>query len=89
MGGILETAQSLNSSFPFLFEFGLGFGTWTPACQYKGYQRDFGELTILKTFMKRSFSVVFVLFIVYSKPKASSIDVVRDYFLYLGTRDRA
>ena len=25
---ILETAQSPNSSFPFLFDFGLGFGTW-------------------------------------------------------------
>ena len=25
---ILETAQSPNSSFPFLFDFGLGLGTW-------------------------------------------------------------
>ena len=30
---ILETAQSPNSSFPFLFDFGLGLGTWTKACQ--------------------------------------------------------
>ena len=29
---ILETAQSPNSSFPFLFDFGIGVGTW--ACQY-------------------------------------------------------
>ena len=31
---ILETAQSPNSSFPFLFDFGLGLGTWTRACQF-------------------------------------------------------
>ena len=30
---ILVTAQSPNSSFPFLFDFGLGLGTWTRACQ--------------------------------------------------------
>ena len=30
---ISETAQSPNSSFPFLFDFGLGLGTWTHACQ--------------------------------------------------------
>ena len=31
---ILVTAQSPNSSFPFLFDFGLGLGTLTWACQY-------------------------------------------------------
>ena len=31
---ILETAQSPNSSFPFLFDLGLGLGTWTRACQF-------------------------------------------------------
>ena len=31
---ILVTAQSPNSSFPFLFEFGLGPGTWTRAFQF-------------------------------------------------------
>ena len=31
---ILETAQSPNSSFPFLFDFGLGNLEWTWACQY-------------------------------------------------------
>ena len=34
MDEILETAQSPNSSFPFLFDFGLGLGTWTRACQF-------------------------------------------------------
>ena len=31
---ILETAHSPNSSFSFLFDFGLGPGTWTRACQF-------------------------------------------------------
>ena len=31
---ILDTAQSPNSSLPFLFDFGLGLGTWTRACQF-------------------------------------------------------
>ena len=30
---ILETAQSPNSSFHFLFDCGLGLGTWSRACQ--------------------------------------------------------
>ena len=30
---ILETAQSPHSNFPFLFDFGLGLGTWTRAFQ--------------------------------------------------------
>ena len=36
---ILETAQSPNSSFPFLFDFGIGLGTWTRACDL-GKQRS-------------------------------------------------
>ena len=32
---ILETAQSQNSSFPFLFDIVLGLGTWTRSCQLK------------------------------------------------------